>query len=392
VQRCWGNRPKKQEGGCCLLETISENKERKKEEEKIEGIAVLQKPGTKLFAGFCFKKIMNKKNIFKGEKAIFNYLSPGSSGPTPVVELPQHLNPFLKDGVHIFIKLAHNIPLLNIKSVPSWYMLNAISKKELKRTKHLVEYSSGNTAVSLGVLAHHFGVPNVHVIITPDVPKNKQNLLKLLGIDVIISNGPACPDVHAKVGGVWDATQMGRKYGWKNLNQYINPDNPKASGEVVGKELWKQFGNRIDILFASLGTGGTVLGIGSFLKKKIKNLYVVATSIKRGSSIPGPRGEDAVKKLGFPWEKVVDLEFPIAEKPAFSTSLKLIREGIFVGPSTGMQLVGILEILGKMKKEKKLPSFYSKNKDINVVFVACDTMLPYIEDYFAILPEELDNK
>jgi len=335
---------------------------------------------------------MSKKNMFKGEKAIFNYLSPGSSGPTPVVELSKNLNPFLKDKVHIFIKLAQDVPLLNIKSMPSWYMLDAIPKKELQKIKHLVEYSSGNTAVSLGVLAHHFGIPNMHVIITPDVPKNKQNLLKLLGIDVIISNGPACPDVHAQVGGVWDATQMGKRSGWKNLNQYVNLDNPKAASMVVGKELWQQLGNKINILFVSLGTGGTVLGIGAFLKKKIKNLYVVATSIERGSSIPGPRGEDAVKKLGFPWEKVVDLEFPIAEKPAFFTSLKLIREGIFVGPSTGMQLAGIWEIVKKMKKEKKLSSFRGKNKDINIVFVACDTMLPYIEDYFAILSEELDNK
>ena len=332
---------------------------------------------------------MINKNIFKGEKGIYNYLTPGTMGPTPVVELPSRLNPFLKDDVHIFIKLSQSVPLSNIKSIPSWYMLKGIPKDELKKIKNLVEYSSGNTAVSLGVLAHHFGIPNVHVIITPDVPKNKQNLLKLLGIDVIISDGPACPDVRAQEGGIWDATQMGRAPSWKNLNQYVNLDNPKASGEIIGTELWKQFGGKISILFASLGTGGTVLGIATYLKKKIKNLYVVATSIKHGSSIPGPRSEDATKKLGFPWGKVVDLELPIAEKPAFSMSLKLVREGIFVGPSTGMQLAGILEIVGKIKKEKKLSDFRDKRGDVNIVLVACDTMFPYIEDYFDVLSEEL---
>lgn len=335
------------------------------------------------------KHMARSNNIFKGEQAVFNYLTPGATGPTPVVELPGRLNPFLKDKVHIFIKLAQSAPLSNIKAIPSWYMLDAIPKGELKKIRHLVEYSSGNTAVSLGVLAHHFGIPNTHVIITPDVPKNKQNLLKLLGVNVIISNGPACPDVCAQTGGIWDAGKMGEKPGWKNLNQYVNRDNPKASGEVIGRELWQQLGGRTSILFASLGTGGTVLGVGSYLKKKIANLYIIATSIKRGSSIPGPRGEDATKKLGFPWEKVVDLELPIAEKPAFSASLKLIREGIFAGPSTGMQLAGILEFVRKAKAQKRLSAFRGQGGAINIVLIACDTMLPYIEDYFAVLPEEL---
>lgn len=331
----------------------------------------------------------NHENIFKGEKAIFNYLAPGATGPTPVVELPNRLNPYLKEGIHIYIKLMQSLPLANIKSLPAWYMLNAIPKKELKKIKHLVEYSSGNTALSLAILSRHFGIPNMHAIITPEGSKNKQNLMRLLGTDLIFSKGPASPDVHAQIGGVWDAAQMGKRLGWKNLNQYVNLNSPKATNEIVGKELFKQFGNKINILSTSLGTGGTVVGIGSYLKKKIPDLYVIANSIKKGSSIPGPRGEENVKKLEFPWEKIADLELPIATKPAFEMSLKLIREGIFVGPSTGMQLAGILEFIAKIKKEKKLAILQKKNKNINVILIACDTMFPYIEDYFTVLPEKL---
>jgi len=328
-----------------------------------------------------------KKNIFLGEEAIFDYLTPGATGPTPAIELPKRLNPFKKNGVHIYIKLMQSVPLANIKSLPAWYMLDAIPRKELSKIKNLVEYSSGNTVMSLAILSRHFGIPNMHAIITPDVPKNKQNFLRLVGAKLIISHGPPSPDVHGKVGGIWDAVQMGKKKSWRNLNQYVNPENPKASSKIIGQELWQQFGKNIDILCASLGTGGTVLGSGSYLKKKIPNLFVIATSIKRGSSIPGPRGEDAVKKLGLPWESAADLELPIATKPAFAMSLKLIREGLFVGPSTGMQLYGIMQTLVKMKKAGKL-----KRKKTNVVFIACDTMFPYIEDYFAVLPEKLSKK
>ncbi|MFA5931986.1 MAG: pyridoxal-phosphate dependent enzyme [Candidatus Paceibacterota bacterium] len=325
--------------------------------------------------------MLQKKNIFNGEKAIFNYLTPRSTGPTPIIELPSRLNPYLKDGVHIYIKLVQSLPLANIKSLPAYFMLDAIPKKELGKIKHLVEYSSGNTVMSLTILARHFGIPNIHAIITPEVPKNKQNLLRLLGTDLIISHGPSSPDVKSNKGGIWDAAQMGKKPGWKNLQQYINPNSPKASNEIIGKELFEQLGKKINILCAALGTGGTITGSATYLKKKIPNLYVIATSIKKGSSIPGARGEDAVKKLFFPWEKVVDLEFPVATRPAFEMSLKLIREGIFVGPSTGMQLAGILETLARLKKEKKL------KKNTNAVLIACDTMFPYIEDYFTVLPE-----
>jgi cysteine synthase A len=192
--------------------------------------------------------------------------------------------------------------------------------------------------------------------------------------------------VNGTIGGIWDAAEMGKQPGWKNLHQYKNMNSPKGAEKVIGKEIWEQFGKSLDILTVSLGTGGTVLGIGPYLKNKNSKLYIIANPIKRGSSIPGPRGEDAVKKLFFPWEKTVDLELPIAEKPAFEMSLKMIREGLFVGPSTGMQLAGILEYLGKLKKEKKLKKLAHGGK-INAMIIACDTMFPYIEDYFSVLPE-----
>ena len=329
---------------------------------------------------------MNNKNIFKGEKAIFDYLTPGATGPTPLIELPSRLNPFLKDGVHIYIKLVQSVPLANIKSIPAWHMLSAIPKKELTKIENLVEYSSGNSALSLAILSRHFGIPKMHAIITPSVPKNKQNLLRLLGTDLIISDGPSCPDPCSDVGGAWDARQMGKKSGWRNLNQYMNYDGPEGEGKTIGGELLKQFGKKLNIVCISIGTGSTVLGTGSYLKKKIPKLFVIANSIKNGSSIPGPREQKNVSKLYFPWQKVVDLEIPVAEKPAYEMSLKLIREGIFVGPSTGMQLAGILEFLEKSKKEKML------KKNTTIALIACDTMFPYIEEYFTVLPEILEKK
>ena len=334
------------------------------------------------------KNINNGKKVFEGEKALMDFLTPGSLGMTPVVELPSSVNKFAKDGVKIFVKLMQFVPLGNIKSMPSWQMLHSMTNEELKDTKHLVEYSSGNTVLSLAILSRHFGIPNMHAIITPDVPEHKKRLLKLVGADLMISHGPRSPDVHSNKGGVHEAKILGKKKGWHNLNQYTNPGNAGASEEYVAKELWAQIGDQMTIFGSTIGTAGTIYGAGTYLKSKNKDLYVAGTSIKKGSSIPGPRVDEAILKLGIPWYDIVDQVIPIDALSAYEKSLELIRLGLFVGPSTGMQLAMIEKMLGEMKKNKTLGKHRNKNKEVVVAFVACDMMYPYIDDYFSILPKK----
>lgn len=334
------------------------------------------------------RKNDKSSKVFEGENAIFDFLSPDSFSMTPLVELPESLNLFKKDKVRIFIKLLQSVPLANIKSLPAWTMLSGLSKGTRKSTKHLVEYSSGNTVFSLAVLSKYFGIPNMHAIITPDVPENKKKVLKLIGAELLISSGPGSPDVFADTGGVYEAKIFGKKKGWLNMNQYINPDSPKASEVYIGKEIWEQTDGNLSIFCSTIGTAGTIYGAGSYLKNKNKNIFVAGASIKRGSSIPGPRGEDAIPKLGFPWVDIVDATMPIDEMSAYERSLKLIRAGLLVGPSTGMQLAMVEKMLAQMKKDKTLKKFRNKNGEIVVTFLACDTMFPYVDEYFSVLPKK----
>jgi cysteine synthase len=338
------------------------------------------------------KNTNNGKKVFEGNKAIMDFLKPGALGMTPLVELPPSLNKFGKDGVRIFVKLMQFVPLCNIKSMPSWQMLSNMDKNVLSSTKHLVEYSSGNTVLSLAILSRHFGIPNLHAIITPDVPEHKKRLLKLVGADLLISHGPKSPDVHSNKGGVYEAKQFGKKKGWYNLNQYTNPGNAGASEEYVAKELWAQLGDRLTIFTSTIGTAGTIYGAGSYLKSKNKNIYIIGSSIKKGSSIPGPRVDEAILKLGIPWYDIVDKVIPIDALSAYERSLALIRLGLFVGPSTGMQLAMIDTMLKDMKKNKTLNKYRNKNKEVVIAFVACDMMYPYIDDYFSILPKKYFKK
>lgn len=333
------------------------------------------------------KKHSKTKRIFEGNSAIFDFLDPRSFGMTPLIELPESLNHFKKDKVRIFIKLAEFVPLFNIKSLSSWMMLLGLSEKEIKETKHLVEYSSGNTVFSLAILSKYFGIPNMHAIITPDVPDHKKKLLKLVGAELLISDGPRSPDVSSQMGGVYEAKVLGGRSGWLNMNQYINKNSPMASEIYIGRELWNQLGNRLSIFVSSVGTAGTIFGAGKFLKSKNKNILVVGASIKRGSSIPGPRGEDSIGKLGFPWASVVDKTIPIDQISAYEQSLNLIRQGLFVGPSTGMQLAMINKLVTKMKKDNILNKYRNNDGEIVITFIAGDTMFPYVDDYFSVLPK-----
>ena len=321
-----------------------------------------------------------------------DFLSPGALGFTPVVELPVELNPFTKDKVRIFVKLLQFVPLSNIKSLSSYVMLEAIPKKRLSKIKNLIEYSSGNTVLSLAILSKHFGIPNMHAIITPDVPKHKKHLLRLLGVNLLISHGPPSPGVFDLVGGIYDAKILGKKSGWHNLNQYINKGNPQASFFYVGRELWEQLGSHLSILMSSIGTAGTITGASIYLKNKNPKLFVLGAAIKTGSEIPGPRGEIAIHKLGINWKDNVDEVIAIDTKSAFRKSLELIRLGLFVGPSTGMQLSALLQKLKEYKKKNMLKKFRNKNGEIVCCLVACDTMFPYIDEYLANLPASLFPK
>ena len=337
---------------------------------------------------------MSKKNkkIYEGEDAIKSFLLPGNFGLTSIVELPSSLNPYKKDKVRIFIKFVHSAPLGNIKSLPAYMMLKNTPTKKLAQVKNLVEYSSGNTALSLTILSQYFGIPKMHAIITPDVPEHKKRLLQLVGTNLLISHGNPCPEVFGLDGGIYDAKVLSKKKGWYNLNQYTNLSTLEASTKYIGEELWFQFGQKLSVFVASMGTTGTISGAGSYLKKKNPKIKVIGVPIKKGSAIPGPRDEIMIHKLGIDWKPIIDEVVPISARDAFEKSLQLVRLGIFVGPSTGMQLAGILMKIKEYKKKNLLKNLKNKDGEIIFCFLSCDSMVPYVDEYFSVLPKSFFPK
>ena len=141
-------------------------------------------------------------NVFSGPDALKDFLDPDQSPATPLVELPERLNPYASSRVRIFAKLLYLCPLLNLKFLPVLRMLQNAGD-ELKDVHTLIESSSGNTAFSIAILGRLFGVERVEAIVPLDIAPGKLELLRLAGVDVRCDTG--------KIGGVILARRLGRR-------------------------------------------------------------------------------------------------------------------------------------------------------------------------------------
>ncbi len=337
------------------------------------------------------QKAIQKKNLFNvfaGPEAIKNFLNPDYSPPLPLVEIPESLNPFTKDGVRIFAKLMNFLPLANVKSLPAYNML--LEKQEtgkLKGVKKLIENSSGNTVFSLAVIGRIFGIPHTKAFVSHEVTWGKLQLLRLFGTEIIVNEEPICPDPKDKDSGIYKAKKLGRKKGWFNPGQYDNEANPGAHEKWTAPQIWEQTEGKISVFCAGLGTTGTMLGVSSYLKKKTPNIFTVGVARKPNNPVPGVRTPHLLHEIAFDWRNSVDGMEEIGTKESFGKSLELCRAGFMAGPSSGFALAGLLQFLRKYKKREKLKDLKNKNGQVIAVFMCPDSPLPYLNEYFEYLGE-----
>ena len=270
---------------------------------------------------------MLKNEYYSGTNGVAEYLQPSASRMIPLVELPSSLNPYLEShGIHIDAKLMNTLPLLNVKSLPAWHMLSSATDIA---GKELIEASSGNTVMSLGLLAPHFGAMSVTAIASPDVSDGKLALLRLAGVNVRLVKGPICPDPNDPDGAITVARREGSQPGFANLGQYDNEANPAAHQEITGPQLFEQLGNRLGLFCAGLGTTGTLLGTAEYLRTRLPDLRVAGVVRRPNNTVPGVRTVNGLQEVSFDWRTV--LSEPLVEvdkKEAYKASLKMIRQGV----------------------------------------------------------------
>jgi len=327
-------------------------------------------------------------NVFAGKDAVKNFLNPEYGPPLPLVEIPNNLNPYRKDGVRIFAKLMNFLPLANIKSLPAYNMLlEREAEGKLKNTNFLIENSSGNTAFSLAVLGGIFGIRKTRAIVSHQVARGKLQLLRLFGAEIVINEEPICPDPEDKTSGIYKAKQIGKKKGWFNPGQYDNLANPAAHQKWTGPQIWKQTRGEISIFCAGLGTTGTISGTGGYLKTRNPRIVTVGITRTQNNPVPGARTQNLLRQIAFDWRRVTDYTEEVGTKQSFEKSLLLCRAGIMAGPSSGFALQGLLQFIARQKKNRLLNGLKNGNGEVVAVFICPDSPLPYLGEYFKYLDE-----
>ena len=249
-------------------------------------------------------------------------------GNTPMVEL-RRLAPH--DGVRLYAKLEGSNPSGSVKDRVARAMIeSALGDGSLAPGQVILEPSSGNTGISLAMVGSLLGHP-VRVVMPDNVTRERQQLLRLYGAEVVFS-----PGAEGSNGAIRLAQSLAEAD--SNLYmpfQYGNEANPRAHEQFTGPEILDQVPD-IDVFVAGLGTGGTLTGVGRFLKGVRPGTRVVAVEPLPGELVQGLRSlEDGFVPPVLD-ESILDDRFLVSNRDAVVGLRRLLREeGLFVGLSSG---------------------------------------------------------
>lgn len=297
-------------------------------------------------------------------------LLPDVDNPTPLVRLNRVEQ---ARGLKVYLKLEWLSPFGSIKDRAARFLIDGLGTRGELKDRHVVEASSGNTAIALAALGALEGF-DVTVTIPDGVPEEKKVVLRMLGAEVWETPDDLCPVDHPKDGAIALARSLlasNPKY--VLANQYENTDNVRAHYETTGPEIWRQTEGRVKSFVAGLGTTGTITGVGRYLKERDPSIRIIGVEPQPGHRLPGMKSFAEAKEPGIADWSLVDEVLRVDDDPAYEATKSIWRnEALMVGPSTGA-IVAALEQLETGPEEV-------------VVAISADSGLKYTS-YFAELIE-----
>ena len=301
-------------------------------------------------------------------------LLPGVDNPTPLVRLNHVVRP---NHGEVYLKLEWLNPFGSIKDRAASYLLAGLVERGLLGERDIVEATSGNTGIALAALAAVSGL-GVTVTIPDGVPEEKKVILRMLGAEVWETPDDLCPVDHPKDGAIalarsLAASEHGQRY--VMTDQYSNQDNVTAHYETTGPEIWRQTDGRVGWFVTGLGTGGTITGVGRYLKERDPAIRIVGIEPQPGHRIPGLKSfQEAKEPEILDWD-VIDDVIKVDDGPAYETTRRLWREeGLTVGPSTGAVVHAVQQL--------------DSNPDDLVVAISADSGFKYTSYFAEILGDE----
>jgi cysteine synthase A len=290
-------------------------------------------------------------------------------GKTPLVKLKR----ISKRGSGVLYGKAEYLnPGGSVKDRICLSMINEAEKSGLlKPGGTILEPTSGNTGIGLALVGAVRGY-KVILVMPENMSQERFELLSAYGAGLILT-----PIHEGMEGAIKEAKEiLAKNPDFYMPNQFVNPANPETHRRSTGPEIWKIMGGRIDAFVAGVGTGGTITGVGEYLKEKNPDIQLVAVEPARSAVLSGCKpGIHKIQGIGAGFvppllnRAILDRVIPVSDQDAFETSNRLGQEeGILVGLSAGANVFASLKIARELGSGK------------NIVTILCDTG----EHYFSL--------
>ncbi len=286
-------------------------------------------------------------------------------GGTPLVQL----NRFSANrglGANLLAKLEYFNPAGSVKDRVAFAMLDtAEAEGKVKKNTVIIEPTSGNTGIGLAAAAASRGM-KIILTMPETMSIERRKLLQAYGAEIVLTDGK-----QGMKGAIAKAEELAKE----NPNSYIpsqfsNPVNPQAHFKTTGPEIWADTEGKVDIFVAGVGTGGTISGVGSFLKSKNPAVRIVGVEPDTSAVISGKAaGPHKIQGIGAGFipknldTEILDEVMPISAEAAYEAARGIAREeGFLVGISSGAALAGGIELAKRLE-----------NKGKNIVVLLPDT-------------------
>ena len=277
-------------------------------------------------------------------------------GKTPLLELT-HIEKKFGLKARVLAKLEYFNPAGSVKDRIAKAMIDdAEAKGLLKEGSVIIEPTSGNTGIGLASVAAARGY-RIIIVMPETMSVERRQLMKAYGAELVLTEG-----AKGMKGAIAKADELAKEIPNSFVpGQFVNPANPKAHFETTGPEIWADTDGKVDCFVAGVGTGGTLTGVGEYLKGKKPSVKVVAVEPKSSAVLStGVAGSHKIQGIGAGFvpdvldTKVYDEIIPVDNDDAFKLGKEVGHsEGVLVGISSGAALWAAIELAKRPENEGK---------------------------------------